>query len=112
MFVVGYPNPYSKQRYCKNGSRKCKRKKPTPNSRCSKGAKFYVVQTPTNALFLKLGKVLKFTLKIDINIAPTRFDPRPSSESMYCTCLRYIYVKSHCNINNNNNINNRVHRSF
>ena len=41
----------------------------------------YIVQSPTNALFIKLGKVYIYT-KIHIIIAPTCFGLRPSSGSL------------------------------
>ena len=48
-------------------------------------SKIYIVNTPTDALFIKLGKVLKIYIIIHINIATTCFGLRPSSGGMYCT---------------------------
>jgi len=48
---------------------------------------FYIVHSPTNALFIKLEKSFKIYIKIHTNIAPTCFGLRPSSGSLYWTWL-------------------------
>jgi hypothetical protein len=45
----------------------------------------HIVHSPTNVLFIKLGKVKIYT-RIHTNVAPTCFSLRPSSESLYCAC--------------------------
>jgi hypothetical protein len=50
--------------------------------RCTVHPEIYTVHSPTNAPFIKLGKILKFTLKYTQNIAPTCFGLRPSG-SLY-----------------------------
>jgi len=45
--------------------------------RCTVHFDIYTVHTRTNALFIKLEKVLKFTLK-SIRLVPTCFGLRPS----------------------------------
>ena len=47
----------------------------------------YIVHSPTNALFIKLGKV-QIYVKIHIIIAPTYFGLRPSSGNLYRAWLK------------------------
>ena len=51
-------------------------------NRCTVHFDIYKVHTPTNALFIKLDKVLKFTLK-SLWPAPTCFGLRPSSGGLH-----------------------------
>ena len=51
-------------------------------NRCTVHFDTYNVQTPKNALFIKLDKDLKFTLK-SLRLAPTYFGLRPSSGSLH-----------------------------
>jgi len=50
--------------------------------RCTEHFDIYKIHTPTNALYIKLDKVLKFTLK-SLLLAPTCFGVRPLSGNLH-----------------------------
>ena len=62
--------------------------------RCTVDSKIYVVHTPINAVFIKLGKVLKFTLKCTLIslLHVSVYDHHQGA----CTALgqSYIFVKT------------------